>query len=85
MACRAWSMACWVFLGRAHAAAGLAHPAIAHADAVHGGLAGAVPGGVVEGLGFGAIANAAHLGGLLGGAVLGVLFGMLSAGKREDE
>ena len=39
--------------------------------------------GVVEGLGFGAIANAAHLGGLLGGAVLGVLFGMLSAADKN--
>ncbi|MCB1855259.1 MAG: rhomboid family intramembrane serine protease [Halieaceae bacterium] len=34
--------------------------------------------GVVEGLGFGAIANAAHLGGLLCGAVLGALFGLIS-------
>jgi GlpG protein len=34
--------------------------------------------GLVEGLGFGAIANAAHLGGLLCGAVLGALFGMIS-------
>jgi GlpG protein len=34
--------------------------------------------GVVEVLGFGAIANAAHLGGLLCGAVLGALFGALS-------
>lgn len=37
--------------------------------------------GVVEVLGFGAIANAAHLGGLLSGAALGGLFGALS-GKR---
>tara|TARA_R110001599_G_scaffold353883_1_gene602248 strand:- start:37690 stop:38541 length:852 start_codon:yes stop_codon:yes gene_type:complete len=35
--------------------------------------------GLVENLGFGAIANAAHLGGLLCGAVLGALFGMLSS------
>ena len=34
--------------------------------------------GVVESLGFGAIANAAHLGGLLVGAVLGLLIGALS-------
>lgn len=34
--------------------------------------------GLVEGLGFGAIANAAHLGGLVCGAVLGALFGMMS-------
>ncbi len=34
--------------------------------------------GLVEGLGFGAIANAAHLGGLICGAVLGALFGMMS-------
>jgi len=34
--------------------------------------------GVVEVLGFGAIANAAHVGGLLCGAVLGFLFGGLS-------
>ncbi|GAB3271032.1 rhomboid family intramembrane serine protease [Parahaliea aestuarii] len=34
--------------------------------------------GVVEVLGFGAIANAAHVGGLLSGAVLGALFGGLS-------
>jgi GlpG protein len=40
--------------------------------------------GLVEVLGFGAIANAAHLGGLLCGAVLGGLFGGLSrvAGER---
>ena len=38
--------------------------------------------GLVEGLGFGAIANAAHVGGLLCGAVLGALFGMMS-GRRE--
>ena len=34
--------------------------------------------GLVEVLGFGAIANAAHLGGLICGAVLGALFGMMS-------
>ena len=34
--------------------------------------------GVVEVLGFGAIANAAHLGGLISGAVLGAAFGLLS-------
>lgn len=34
--------------------------------------------GVVEVLGFGAIANAAHLGGLLCGVVLGAVFGALS-------
>jgi len=34
--------------------------------------------GLVESLGFGAIANAAHLGGLVCGAVLGALFGMMS-------
>ena len=38
--------------------------------------------GLVEGLGFGAIANAAHLGGLVCGAVLGALFGMMSG--RHD-
>lgn len=40
--------------------------------------------GVVEALGFGAIANAAHLGGLLSGAVLGALFGALSRGTRDN-
>jgi len=40
--------------------------------------------GVVEALGFGAIANAAHLGGLLSGAVLGALFGALSRGARDN-
>lgn len=35
--------------------------------------------GMVEVLGFGAIANAAHVGGLLCGALLGALFGALSA------
>lgn len=34
--------------------------------------------GVVEVLGFGAVANAAHVGGLLCGAVLGAAFGLLS-------
>ena len=34
--------------------------------------------GLVEGMGFGAIANAAHLGGLLCGLALGVAFGLLS-------
>ena len=38
--------------------------------------------GVVEGLGFGAIANAAHLGGLVSGALLGALFGVMS---RSDK
>jgi GlpG protein len=38
--------------------------------------------GLVEVLGFGAIANAAHLGGLICGAVLGALFGMMSG--RQD-
>lgn len=39
--------------------------------------------GLVESLGFGAIANAAHLGGLICGAVLGGLFGMIS-GRQEQ-
>jgi GlpG protein len=39
--------------------------------------------GLVEVLGFGAIANAAHLGGLLCGAVLGALFGMLAGGEKS--
>jgi GlpG protein len=34
--------------------------------------------GLVEVLGFGAIANAAHLGGLVCGALLGAAFGLLS-------
>ena len=34
--------------------------------------------GVVEVLGFGAVANAAHLAGLLSGAILGAAFGLLS-------
>ena len=43
--CRAWSMACWVFLGGSPVSAGLANPAVARAHAVHGGLAGGVHGG----------------------------------------
>ena len=41
--------------------------------------------GLVQVLGFGAIANAAHLGGLLCGAVLGAAFGLLSrlAGDKD--
>ena len=39
--------------------------------------------GVVEVLGFGAIANAAHLGGLLCGALLGAVFG-LAAGRGNS-
>jgi len=39
--------------------------------------------GVVEVLGFGAIANAAHLGGLLCGALLGAVFGLASAKGRS--
>ena len=39
--------------------------------------------GVIEVLGFGAIANAAHLGGLLCGAVLGVAFGALSRADSD--
>ena len=40
--------------------------------------------GLVEVLGFGAIANAAHLGGLICGAALGAAFGWLAraAGTR---
>jgi GlpG protein len=34
--------------------------------------------GVVSALGFGAIANAAHVGGLLCGSALGAAFGVLS-------
>lgn len=34
--------------------------------------------GAVEGLGFGAVANAAHVGGLLAGAALGAVFGLAS-------
>jgi len=40
--------------------------------------------GVVEVLGFGAIANAAHVGGLLCGAVLGAAFGALSRGGGDS-
>ncbi|MFV0478589.1 MAG: rhomboid family intramembrane serine protease [Parahaliea sp.] len=41
--------------------------------------------GVVEVLGFGAVANAAHVGGLLAGVVLGAVFGLLSrAGLSSD-
>ena len=39
--------------------------------------------GVVEILGFGAIANAAHLGGLIAGSVLGAAFGFLSRFPRD--
>jgi GlpG protein len=39
--------------------------------------------GLVEVLGFGAIANAAHLGGLLAGALLGAAFGFLSRFSRD--
>lgn len=39
--------------------------------------------GVVEVLGFGAIANAAHVGGLLSGAALGGVFGLMSRVSRE--
>lgn len=38
--------------------------------------------GVVEVLGFGAIANAAHFGGLLAGAALGLVFGALARARR---
>lgn len=46
--------------------------------------------GVVEVLGFGAIANAAHIGGLLSGAALGAAFGLLSrlsgdSGGHQDD
>ncbi len=40
--------------------------------------------GVIEVLGFGAIANAAHVGGLLVGGVLGLLFGLLSRTGSES-
>jgi GlpG protein len=40
--------------------------------------------GFVEVLGFGAIANAAHLGGLLCGALLGGAFGLLSRFSGEE-
>ena len=41
--------------------------------------------GVVEVLGFGAIANAAHVGGIITGVLLGVIFGALSrmSGDRD--
>lgn len=40
--------------------------------------------GMVEVLGFGAIANAAHIGGLLSGAVLGALFAALSRASGDN-
>jgi GlpG protein len=40
--------------------------------------------GVVEVLGFGAIANAAHVGGLASGAILGGAFGLLSRMSEKD-
>lgn len=40
--------------------------------------------GVVEVLGFGAVANAAHVGGLLTGAVLGAVFGVASRTGAAD-
>src|SRR6056297_1973342 len=40
--------------------------------------------GVVEALGFGSIANAAHLGGLLSGVVLGAIFGSLSRSASDN-
>lgn len=40
--------------------------------------------GVIEVLGFGAIANAAHVGGLLAGGVLGALLALLSRGGRDS-
>jgi GlpG protein len=40
--------------------------------------------GLVEVLGFGAVANAAHIGGLVCGAVLGVLFGTLSRAGGDN-
>jgi GlpG protein len=39
--------------------------------------------GIVEVLGFGAVANAAHLGGLLTGAILGAAFGLLSRSSSD--
>ncbi len=41
--------------------------------------------GLVEVMGFGAIANAAHLGGLITGALCGAAFGLLSrvTARRE--
>lgn len=41
--------------------------------------------GVVEGLGFGRVANAAHLGGLLCGGLLGALFGLASRYNNATE
>lgn len=41
--------------------------------------------GVTEVMGFGSIANAAHLGGLLAGAALGAAFGLLSRFSREKD
>jgi GlpG protein len=41
--------------------------------------------GLVEALGFGAVANAAHVGGLLAGAVLGLVLGLVArAGDRGE-
>ncbi|HEY7776157.1 MAG TPA: rhomboid family intramembrane serine protease [Kineobactrum sp.] len=40
--------------------------------------------GVIEVLGFGAIANAAHVGGLLTGGVLGAVMALLSKGSQGD-
>ena len=42
--------------------------------------------GVVEVLGFGAIANAAHVGGLFSGGALGAVFGLAArhAGDKGD-
>ncbi len=40
--------------------------------------------GIVEVLGFGAIANAAHVGGLLSGAALGGAFGLMSRLSKEN-
>ncbi|PLW82630.1 rhomboid family intramembrane serine protease [Kineobactrum sediminis] len=40
--------------------------------------------GVIEVLGFGAIANAAHVGGLLTGGVLGAVMALLSVGLQRD-
>ena len=41
--------------------------------------------GLVEVLGFGAIANAAHVGGLVAGALLGGAFGLLSRLGGDSE
>ncbi len=40
--------------------------------------------GLIEAVGLGRIANAAHIGGLLSGAVLGVLFGALSRSQQTS-